>query len=310
MSGNIEVTLVKDDNIVIQSPNALVVLYQKIDNTIHVADTLNYGQGSFSSTNIPYGKYLLYAENIGTDNDMQGYLPTWYESAGSWEQATEIVFEEKTKSIILRPIVKPQDIITGDVTISGSVLDKTGEELTDLKDILVNVYRKRKETQSAKGLFRAPSSEWELIAKIKTDVNGHYEINNLPTAEYMIMVDLPGYTSESSAIVVDATEGQNYGNNNFNIDEEQKTITSTTDGIGRTEATIFKMYPNPFSEFVVIENAQGALLEIYSTSGMLVGSRKLTQLRETIRLSELQKGTYVFRIKRDGFTKAAVMIKK
>ncbi len=316
-TGIIDVSLVDTQGNVINAKDACVMLYQKIGDAILSADTLTYNsQSVFRSKDLGYGTYLLYANNIGQGLDGKKYLPGWYENAGVWEDATEITLDEATKWITFRPTAAPDDIMQGNVTISGAVYEEGESGQTGKKNVDISVYRKKPQGQGAPMLTanspRRIVSEilWELVARIKTDATGQYEINNLPAGSYMIMVDLPGYATENSGIEINAQEGQSYKNNNFETDEENKTIKKVATSLNNVEAYGIKLYPNPFDKEIVIENVKDSRLEIYNANGLRVYTQELKQEQETIQVNHLPIGVYYFRIVKDGEANSFVAIKK
>ena len=72
---------------------------------------------------------------------------------------------------------------------------------------------------------------WELVATIKTDANGQYQINQLPQGRYKIIVDLPGFSTEDGGVVIDAVEGESYSNNNFEADTVTMTVSRQVTGL-------------------------------------------------------------------------------
>lgn len=316
-TGTINVALFDTKGDIINAANACVMLYQKTEGIINRADTLIYNQqGVFESKELDYGTYLLYANNIGQGVDGKNYLPGWYENAGVWEDATEIVLNDARKWIEFRPAPEPENITQGNITISGAVFDGGESGQTGKEDVDISVYRQREQRQGAPMLTanspRSIVSEilWELVARVKTDATGQYEINNLPAGSYMIMVDLPGYATENSGIEINAQEGQSYKNNNFETDEENKTIKKVATSLNNVEAYGIKLYPNPFDKEIVIENVKDSRLEIYNASGLRVYTQELKQEQETIQVNHLPIGVYYFRIVKDGEANSFVAIKK
>jgi len=83
-------------------------------------------------------------------------------------------------------------------------------------------------------------------------------------------------------------------------------------GIERQEVWNFKIYPNPFSDRITIENIKKGNFElaIINSMGQVVREMKTTSIRETIDLSELNSGLYMLRISDKEITKTIKLIKK
>lgn len=319
LTGTINVSLAQTDGTIMNVPDANLLLYQKINNSVLVVDTLkyNYYNDLFESKELDQGTYLLYAENIGQGYDLKNYMPGWYEGVGMWQEATEIVLDDVKKYIEFRPIPAPEDIATGNVTISGTVtkIKLDGGEETQ-EDIDVCVYRKKSQPQgvSQQRVKAAYSSlvapEWELVARIKTNAEGAYRIDNLPEGTYMVMVDLPEYAAENSEIVIDAQAGASYDNNDFEANEESMTIQKVVSSVDGVNASNIKVYPSYFDQEIIIEGVQESRLRVFNTTGVCVHSQLLTQEREIVQLGKLPTGIYYLIIEKDGNTASFVAVKK
>ncbi|NLO70575.1 MAG: T9SS type A sorting domain-containing protein [Porphyromonadaceae bacterium] len=318
LKGTINVSLAQADGTIMNAQNAKVLLYQRVNDAIICADTLTYSTQGFRSKNLDYGTYLLYAENVGKGSDMKTYLAGWYEKTGIWQEATEIILDSEIKDVEFRLTAAPDDIFAGDVTIAGfvSAIGSEGGQAVAKENIDISIYRKKSgpqgiRPQAVKAIYRVVSADdWELVARLKTDAEGKYRIANLPEGSYMILVDLPGYSAEDSGIVIDASAGENYENNDFQADEETMTIIKVSTGLSDANAYRVKLYPNPFEQEIIVESANDAWLQVFNASGVCVYSQKLTLERETVQLTNLPAGIYYFRIEKDGKSNAFVTIKK
>jgi hypothetical protein len=316
LTGSLGVVMKQADGYVLNTPDARLVLYQKINNSILVADTMKYMRGGYISGKLYQGTYLLYAENIGIGMDNKQYLPTWYTDAGVWEEATEIKLDRDQQFITLFPNAAPDDIFSGLVSISGKVVSTEGEGTDGMSDVDVCLFRQKTTEQiapaNAKAMFKAPAlAGWELVARTKTDATGHYQVDNLAQGKYVVMVDMPGYTAENSGIMIDATSNDSYTDNNFEADQSTMSISyDVADAINNANVSDLKIYPNPFKDNIVIENAKDARLQIYTVNGACVFAKPLANDRETLKLQHLSAGVYIFNIVKDNKTLSTVMIKK
>ena len=308
-TGTLEVRMNQQDGSVLEAPDARLTLYKKLDGAIIAADTLQYiGAQTFRSDALDYGTYLLYAENLGTGSDGKTYLPTWYNQAGVWEDATEIVIDKETQALAMQLLAAPQDIYTGDKTIAGTVYEQ-GSGTTSAQapaGVPVSLYREIPAPQSNE----PDPAKWELVAKTKTDAQGAYKIEHLPAATYLVLVDLPGYASEEGGLVVDATSGTDFSGNNFVVDNDTHTITGKQTAATSVVGPAAKLYPNPFTHSVVIENAAGAQLSVFSSDGTCVYTRLLTSDKAEVDLSSLRAGTYLFRLVQGERVYSSVLIKE
>ena len=74
-------------------------------------------------------------------------------------------------------------------------------------------------------------------------------------------------------------------------------------------ATALKLYPNPFSDPVHIENAEGCTLTVITEIGTVALVQKITNSNETIRLEHWPAGVYFFRFEKDGKAKTVKVVK-
>lgn len=304
-TGILGVSLAQEDGTIMPAQDANVILYEKTENGVVLADTLTYQNGAegnalFNSKGLSYGTYLLYAENIGKGYDFKTYLPGWYQNAGLWEDATEISLNTESVNIEFRPNAAPNDIESGDVSISGKVSSNNGAS-ENLKDISIRVYKEKIEAQDTpQNVSGAPfrvvnSSQWETVANTKTDVNGAYTINNLPEGHYKIFVDLPGYTVSDGGIVLNAVSGEDYANNDFEINEETKSVKNSTTGINELECDGLILYPNPVTSELHISNYNGnESVQIFDMLGSEVLNGKL--LNGKLNVNQLPNGIYIVKV--------------
>jgi len=82
-------------------------------------------------------------------------------------------------------------------------------------------------------------------------------------------------------------------------------------------ATSLQIYPNPFTGMVRITGTDveitmghAPLLQIINASGTIVHTQTITGTDETIHLEHLPAGVYIFRVEKDGNTKAVKVVKE
>ena len=77
------------------------------------------------------GTYIIHVDSV------PGYLAEWYNQAGVWQDATEIELSERGVSIEVCPRVVPEDISSGDISISGTVYDVESGSETAIEGVSV-----------------------------------------------------------------------------------------------------------------------------------------------------------------------------
>lgn len=60
-----------------------------------------------------------------------------------------------------------------------------------------------------------------------------------------------------------------------------------------------KIYPNPSTNYLYIENAKGAVLDVFDVTGKTIMSRQLTRNRFVIDVNTWNEGVYFFRFRGD-----------
>jgi uncharacterized repeat protein (TIGR02543 family) len=65
------------------------------------------------------------------------------------------------------------------------------------------------------------------------------------------------------------------------------------------QATV-ALYPNPFTSEVHLTGAAGCMLTVFTATGTMVHTQKVTSAQETISLEKLSAGVYFFRLEKDG----------
>jgi hypothetical protein len=71
-------------------------------------------------------------------------------------------------------------------------------------------------------------------------------------------------------------------------------------GISTNQTAAVSIYPNPAKDFINIDNAENARIEIFNMLGMNVAKINKANVSETIDISALTAGTYFIRIENDG----------
>lgn len=221
-----------------QMEDAVLTLYQKTDDGIHLCDTLRFEKSTalFIAEHLNHGAYLLHFQ--AGSSAAEHYLPVWYTAATRWEDATEIVINTKRITLSLTPPSASTPIMgTGNVTLEGSVESVLNEnESISNEGIGINLYRAianagapvRHSTNAT--LLRAKSistNEWQFVARTYTDAHGKYRIEELPKGTYMLLVDLPGFSAEEAKVVVEAQEEKVYDAPSFVVNPNDKTIVTS-----------------------------------------------------------------------------------
>jgi hypothetical protein len=127
---------------------------------------------------------------------------------------------------------------------------------------------------------------------------------------------LPGEIIEASQVNVlndtqlEATfiipENASPGLWDLHVDEMMLTGAFTVNmliGLGDNLLALVSVYPNPASERMIVENAHGADLAIYSSAGELVVARRIGSGKQIVDVSALPAGVYVVKLLMEGKAK-------
>jgi len=201
--------------------NAKISLYVKMRNdNVDLLDYISYAGGKYISDVIPAGEYIISV-------NAPDYLFTYYNTKGlvivDWtEDVTWISLADgidKSVTVELTKMIKP----TGDITISGKLLDASSLKASVLPIAKSTVVLSTESTPKATGEYG-----WTIIATTIPDENGYYEFTGLPPGIYRVTVEIAGFELERE-IFVDAMNGditQDFNNLNFTINDENKTISA------------------------------------------------------------------------------------
>jgi hypothetical protein len=249
------------------------------------------------------GTYIL--PNVRTDSvyirpypnstTVVDFIPTYYPSSITWENATVLYVTSNLNNINVGVI--RANIATSSSTITGSVFKTTYNPLPGLKDVLL--YAKLNN---------------EIRGFSFSDMNGNYMLNNMPAGNYKVYANRPGYKSDS--IAVNMPSGGTLNNINFTLYPFWTSIKKLESGI-ITEYKLEQNYPNPFNSKTKIKfevkKSGNVKLKVFDITGKLVADIVDSEL-ETGRYEvlfdakNLSSSIYFYRLTTGDFTETKRMI--
>jgi hypothetical protein len=217
-----------DNNQLVTSGIVRAFKLDKSDAKIVILDSANIqSNGTYALPNVPHDSlYIGVFPNSTPPND---YVITYYPSTTYWENAITLYPSGNMTNVDISAI----RMFSGDAdnSVSGKVMRLTDAVIGNLKDAFV--YAKRSNT---------------YVGCTITDDNGVYHIKYLPTGYLKIIVNRPGFMSDSTSVFVTSTS--KIDSVNFGL-KLITTLKQTSESVP-TEYKLFQNYPNPFNPSTII----------------------------------------------------------
>lgn len=260
--------------------------------------TLIRADGTYTLTDIPFGRYIVYAYPRKISNPLA--VPTYYPSGANWQEASIILIEssDPLNGIDIRLREIPQ--ANGGATMGGMVFEAdTTNVFKSAGEILAKPIKK------ADVILRGRAkSSGNVIAYTTTDDNGDFAFYNIADGDYTVEVDIPGLPHESYHDVT-VTEGELIMNLDYLVGEEYIYAQNGPNIIPSLEHNQGKiiLFPNPCSRFlnIKVENADNScfIADIYDIAGKCVISKSIEMSEDRFQLdiSSLKEGFYIIKVK-------------
>ncbi len=256
-----------------------------LDTVMAFPDSSGYFFYSFGSR--PQGSYKALAQLLGTSTTANVYLPTYYQTATTWQQANSLLVGNAASpssfDITLQQIVALP--AGGNGSVSGNVirgnLRATNGMLPKAKVYLLN----------AAGTV---THAWKY-----SDANGSYSFTNLPSGTYRVHVEWSGIAQPAFTVNL-ATNNSQVAGVNFVVNSN-----GITTGIAEQLLSVESAFPNPVQDVLnlnlKVSNPSTYTFEWRDLSGRLIQSevRQLNEGPQAIRIETgtLIPGLYLFQIR-------------
>ncbi|MDR1667118.1 MAG: autotransporter-associated beta strand repeat-containing protein, partial [Bacteroidales bacterium] len=153
-----------------------------------------------------------------------------------------------------------------------------------------------------------------------TGVAGTVQLNSLPAltggtwspGNTVFTVAYSGLTY-STAYTVNISGFKDAAGNTMADDNTHSFTTvapGTSTGVGETLKADISAYPNPFRGTLHLTGAEGCTLTVFTSTGALVHTQKVTATDEIVSLEHLPTGLYLFRLEKDGKTKTMKIVNR
>ncbi len=149
----------------------------------------------------------------------------------------------------------------------------------------------------------------EFVDYTKSDIDGHYNFENLPYGEYQILLDVP-YMPQVDTITFVIAPGATYGGNiNHSIETDGIHSELSTLGLGEN-ALNFNIVPNPSKGEITIKSdgLSGMNIQIFEINGQLVYTGKMESNIQKLDVSSLRAGAYFVKIGNENKIKTSKLI--
>jgi len=259
------------------------------DNSFYSESNID-SSGTYIFRDVPAGSYYIYAMLTPGSSLFFSYMPTYYKSSVTWQEATLVTTGEPNSwfSINLVPATHNSQ---GNASISGSAswTDASGSPISPAHNVEIVLY----------------NSIGEPVAYTFTGVDGTYLFNDLPYGEYTIQAEMAGKNTQ--ALSISLSQDSAVTNINFMVDKEANNILA----IGKYKSSQLltgNPYPNPVEETLnIVFNAISpvtAIIEIINMQGQILRSesKEIPGGKNIISITtgNLKKGIYLLNIKMEG----------
>ena len=234
-------------------------------------------------------------------------LPTYYTSTIFWEEADTLFLLNNVNNLNIVSQLEPAPP-SGKGTISGYFEedDGTGRLKKTLKPKRVKsagVSARRVENTG-----RAKAEILTLVAYVFTNDEGEFILPELPTGEYRLNIQYPGYPMDENSFITipigtafksNVSVQANVENGKINV--KKIIITGTHD----SENYDVDVYPNPAVEFIRLgfgAESKGRAVSLFDVNGKAVLLMPAEGKEALVNVQDRSKGIYFLRINENGET--------
>lgn len=234
--------------------------------------------------NVQPGNYLLKAALIPGSNGYDEYLPTYYESALLWSDATPYVIHALTNAPVQEVVViemTPGQNPGGPGFIGGLV--SQGANLTGGGG--TNGFGEGDPFAGASVVLTLPNGT--PVAATVTNASGQYSFPNLPWGTYVLTLDIPGLGPVSITVTIGPDEPL-ANNINFKVDDNSIAVPTKEPVSGAP----LKVFPNPAHDLLTVELPAAAELTLTNAQGQAVLRMQENGAIARLPLRDLPTGIY------------------
>ena len=275
-------------------------LFEAVDTFfVHAVDSGGFFFGEFRFENIPYGTYFLRAHLTDQSAVADQFLPTYYDSTLSWENAFAIhvapVMLPFQYDIHLVPV---EGFQSGPGSIGGGVFEgvngKTSSEGDPLAGVVVQLFNESDQP----------------VAYAFTGTDGSYSFGSLGYGTYKIQPEHYGLHADPIYVTLspeNPTEDE--------ADVTMQTTVVTANDRSEASTLALALYPNPTSGEVTLSfSAAGSVrIAVMDAQGRTLQTNAFTaagQTQYSVSLNGLPAGLYLVRLEAGSAIRTARFVKR
>jgi hypothetical protein len=232
-------------------------------------------------------------------------LPTYYLNTIFWEEADTLSLTDHVNGLDIVSQLEPGPP-SGRGSISGYFQEDDGTGRVD------NIERSKRISSagvSARRVERTGRTKEEiltLVAYVFTNEDGEFSLPNLPTGEYRINFQYPGYpmdeTSYTTINIGTAFESQAMVEANV-VDGKINVRKLVITGLYEEENYHADVFPNPAVDFIQLQfpgEASGRFITVSDMQGKIMHRIKAEEKDASVNVRSLPKGIYILNINEKG----------
>ena len=255
--------------------------------------------GSYTFSRVILDDYQIrgFADTLAHERS----LPTYYVNTILWEEADTLRLENNLSALDIVSQVEPGPP-SGKGSISGYLQEDDGTGRIHDPERSKRVARAGVSARRVERTGRTKGEILTLVAYVFTDENGEFTLPNLPTGEYRINFQYPGYpmdeTSYTTITIGTALESQVMVEANV-IDGKINVQKLVITGLYEAENYHAEVYPNPAVAYVHLKFAgevQSRVINLSDLQGKVLYSAGAPDKEVTVNVSHLPKGIYLLNV--------------
>ena len=232
-------------------------------------------------------------------------IPTYYKNTIFWEEADTLRLEDNIDTLNIISQLEPGPP-SGRGSISGYLQEDDGTGRVDEVQRNKRVARAGVSARRVERTGRAKGEILTLVAYVFTDENGEFTLPNLPSGEYRINFQYPGYPMDESSyttiMIGTALESQVMVEANVlagKINVRKLIITGVMEG----ENYYAEVFPNPAVEYIHLTFAgevQARIISLTDLQGRVLHNLDASGKEVNVNVGHMPKGMYILQVAESG----------